>query len=305
MSLYGKDPRHTWGVLRNAQLLPVYMPDWTLRVYVAADPAPSELAVPPRILNKLRRLGAEIAHVSTGNTILPKNWRNLAASDKHVDYFLVRDADTRLSEREAAAVRDWLSVAEKNGSQSAAIHCIRDHPKHAEQAIVDGLWGGRPRALHQLLIQKITHMMDSVTSNTSSSFAKKSANGSLRTFLNQMLWTAVNKFSYCHDSVSPCDRWTPSTSRRPFPLMRQGREYIGQKFDAHQEMLSKDGDQLKTDVMCRWSSFNSVSVEHQHNQTHRPNSALLHVSNSWCALPSLLTLPAHFEASVTDHSVAR
>jgi len=244
MSLYGEDPRHTWGVLRNAQLLPVYLPDWTLRVYVAADPAPSDLAVPSRIINKLRLLGAEIAHVPTGNTLHPRNWRLLAANDQHVDYFLVRDADSRLSEREAAAVRDWLSVAEKSGSQSAAIHCIRDHPKHAEQAIVDGLWGGRPRALHQLLRQDITDMLDIITFNWSSS-SVISIDGVMRTLLNQRLWPAVNNFSYCHDSVSPCDRWTPSTSRRPFPLPRQGQEYIGQKFDAHQELLSKDGDKLK------------------------------------------------------------
>jgi len=89
-----------------------------------------------------------------------RNWRLLAANDQHVHYFLVRNADTRLSEREAAGVRDWLSVDEKNGAQSAIIHCIRDHPKHAEQAIVDGLWGGRPRALHQLLRQNITQMMN-------------------------------------------------------------------------------------------------------------------------------------------------
>jgi len=248
MSLYGKDPRHIWGVLRNAQLVPVYLPDWTLRVYVAADPTSSELAVPSRVIKKLRLLGAEIAHVTARNGMASRNWRLLVANDQHVDYFLVRDADTRLSEREASAVRDWLSVAEKNGSQSAIIHCIRDHPKHAEQAIIDGLWGGRPRAFHQLLRQDITQMMESVTSSVSSSV--KSTDSVMMTLLNQLLWPAVSNFSYCHDSVSPCDRWTPSTSRRPFPLPRQGQEYIGQKFDAHQELLSKDGDQLKADIGC-------------------------------------------------------
>jgi len=259
MSLYGKDPRFIWGVIRNAQLLPVYLPDWKLRVYVAADPAPSELAVSPRILNKLRFLGAEIAHVSTGNSMTPRNWRLLVADDQNVDYFLVRDGDTRINEREAGAVRDWLSVAETNRSQSSAIiHCIRDHPKHAKQAIVDGLWGGRPRALYQLLKKHSTQMMMTmimhrVTSNASSTSVKTTADHSvmMRTFLNQVLWPAVSNLSYCHDSVSPCDRWTSTPSRRSFPLPRQGQEYVGEKFDAHQELLSKDSDQLKNDVACR------------------------------------------------------
>ena len=126
MSLYGKDPRYTWGVLRNAQLVPVHLPDWTLRVYVAADPAPSHLAVPPRIVNKLRLLGVDIVRISAGNSMAPRNWRLLAADDERVDYFLVRDADTRLSERESVAVRDWLSMADKDGPQSAVVHCVRD-----------------------------------------------------------------------------------------------------------------------------------------------------------------------------------
>jgi len=273
MSLYGKDPRYIWGVIRNAQLLPIYLPDWTLRVYVAADPATLELAVPPRILNKLRLLGAEIAHVSTGNSMAPRNWRLLVADDQNVNYFLVRDGDTRLSEREAGAVRDWMSAAEKNRSQSSAvIYCIRDHPKHAEQAIVDGLWGGRPRALYQLLRQHVTQMMTtmmmhSVTSNASSTSVKTTADHGvmMRTLLNHVLWPAVSNLSYCHDSVSPCDRWTSSSFRRSFPLPRQGQEYVGQKFDAHQELLSKDSDMLKSDVVCQSSNASSAGISINRN----------------------------------------
>ena len=240
------------GVLRNAQILPVYLPDWSLRVYVPADSSPPELAVPPRIINKLRLLGASSARVSTGNIMKPRNWRLLIANEPNVDYFLVRNADTRLSEREARAVREWLLVSGRNRSQSAAIvHCIRDHPKHAKHAIVDGLWGGRPRALYQLLRQNITQMvmMHSVSFNVSSSV--KSANQDvMQTILNRVLWVAVHKYSFCHDSVSPCDRWSRSTSRRSFFLSRQGHEYVGRKFDAHQDLISEDGKLLKADVTC-------------------------------------------------------
>jgi len=251
MSLYGKDRRYTWGVLRNAQLLPVYLPDWSLRVYVAADSEPPELAVSPRVINKLQNLGASIAHVSTENSMEPRNWRILVANEQNVDYFLVRNADTRLSEREAVAVKEWLSVAEKNKSQSTAIiHCIRDHPKHADQAIVNGLWGGQPRALYRLLKQNITQMvmMHTVSSNLSS--VNSTNHDVIQTILNRALWPVVYKFSFCHDSVSPCDRWSRSASRHSFPLPRQGQEYIGQKFDAHQDPINNDGKLLKPDVAC-------------------------------------------------------
>jgi len=278
MSLYGKDPRYTWGVLRNAQLVPVYLPDWTLRVYVAADPAPPELAVPPRILTKLRLLGAEIATVSTGSSMAPRNWRLLVADDQNLDYFLVRDADTRLSEREVAAVRDWLSTAEKNGSLSAVVHCIRDHPKHAGQAIVDGLWGGRPRALRRLLRQDITHMTDGNTSDASASSVNRTVD--VMTLLDQALWPAVGHSCYCHDSVSPCGRWPPSTSRRPFPLTRQRGEYVGQTFDAHHRLVSTDADQLTTDVICGRNASNSGVVDFPLSRTTHANFTHLNTSNT-------------------------
>jgi len=44
----------------------------------------------------MRLLGVQIARVSTGNSMAPTNWRLLAADDLRLDYFLVRDVDTRL-----------------------------------------------------------------------------------------------------------------------------------------------------------------------------------------------------------------
>jgi len=65
----------------------------------------------------------------------------------------------------------------------------------------------------------------------------------------------VSDVAYCHDSVSPCERWTPGASRHPFPTSRPGQQYLGQKFDEHQELVSKDGDQLTSDVFCPAASI--------------------------------------------------
>ena len=112
MSLYGADPRYTWGAIRNAQLVPIVFPGWRLRVYIPgqindgivpvgldnrsdSQPAP----VPARVVTTLRRLGADIARVyvtgnsSTESRSLPtRDWRLLAADDQTLDYFLIRDA---------------------------------------------------------------------------------------------------------------------------------------------------------------------------------------------------------------------
>ena len=52
-------------------------------------------------------------------------WRFLVTDDLSVDYFIVRDVDSRLSLRESLAVMDWTRL-----HSDKAFHCIRDHPSH-------------------------------------------------------------------------------------------------------------------------------------------------------------------------------
>jgi hypothetical protein len=61
-------------------------------------------------------------------------WRFLVADDDSVDRFIVRDADSRLNAREAAAVLEWV----QSGS---SCHIMRDHPNHV-QIMNGGMWGG-------------------------------------------------------------------------------------------------------------------------------------------------------------------
>ncbi len=66
MSLYGGDPKYTYGALRNAQLQPVIFPGWTLRIYIEKPNEKEETKyekVPEKILAALRKLGAQIVQV--------------------------------------------------------------------------------------------------------------------------------------------------------------------------------------------------------------------------------------------------
>lgn len=67
MSLWGDSPKYTFGALRNAQLVPVFFPDWRLRVYVEKPLSSGKTQhhpVPQRILDKLDQLGAEMFYVN-------------------------------------------------------------------------------------------------------------------------------------------------------------------------------------------------------------------------------------------------
>ncbi len=66
-------------------------------------------------------------------------WRFLAADDQRADAAIFRDVDSRISEREAHAVQEWLA-------SGRAFHIMRDHPRHW-RPMMGGMWGVRPGAL--------------------------------------------------------------------------------------------------------------------------------------------------------------
>jgi len=95
------------------------------------------------VLRRLRELGAELHYVDDGVKLAPMLWRFTVVDDRRVDVFIVRDADSRLTSRDAAVVADWLA---QKPETAAVFHCIRDHPSHSGFPVSGGLWGAR-RAL--------------------------------------------------------------------------------------------------------------------------------------------------------------
>lgn len=215
MSLWGGKTKYVYGAMRNANLLKVYFPKWTLRIYTEQPDSQGFTRFPAleeRYIKKLKELGAEVVMVDYEETSIPPlMWRFLVADDLTVISFIVRDADVRLDERDALVVRNWLN------NTNAAIHCIRDHPNHVAIAMLGGLWGGRPKRIRTILKEKLGNMMLGLRSD----FTEDSK------FLSEKIWPLFQTSIYCHDSVS-CTQWNNS---HPFPITRIGNQHIGQMFD--------------------------------------------------------------------------
>lgn len=224
MSLWSAKPRYTYGALRNAQLLPIYFPGWTLRFYVErphSDDTTKYSPVPPRILNKLSMMGSEIVYVDAERShIPPMMWRFLIADDMSVDVFIVRDSDCRLNDRDFTAVSNWLRT-------DYAFHCIRDHPSHAGYSLLGGLWGARPRQLRSFVSVPWRDMMMGYRTDYVQDMQ----------FLSNAIWPLVqSNAAYCHDSVS-CLVWVGAHA---FPVPRVGTEHLGQVFDAFGNARDED-----------------------------------------------------------------
>lgn len=121
------------GAIKNMELAEQIYPGWRFRFYI-------DNSVPDEIVNRLVIMGAEIINVtnieipeSNGNKYPGMFWRFLPMNDTNIDIFIVRDVDSRINEREALAVEEWLN----SGKQ---LHIMRDHPHHFYK-ILGGMWG--------------------------------------------------------------------------------------------------------------------------------------------------------------------
>jgi Flp pilus assembly protein TadD len=129
-SLWGARATYVDGMIANAGLVRTLYPGWTCRVYL-------DQSVPQPVVDKLRQAGAQIVAMPRAGSHYGLFWRFLAADDDQVQYFLCRDADSRINTintQEVAAATEWLGTGRP-------FHVMRDAPFHTELMLA-GLWGG-------------------------------------------------------------------------------------------------------------------------------------------------------------------
>lgn len=126
-SLYGNLPKYNIGAIKNSELYKKFFPNWEMWVY-HNDSVPQE-TLDILIKNDVKLIDTQ---VDEG----PRNalWRFLPAGDESVDYFISRDCDSRLFERDVISVNDWIE-SEK------PFHIIREHPWGHTWVINAGMWG--------------------------------------------------------------------------------------------------------------------------------------------------------------------
>ena len=234
------EPRMVWGAIRNAQLLPLYLPAWKLRVYVDANVILST-SLPPKALDTLgesssgspltsdgsravttlQRLGVDVR--PSGVVALHRApVRSILDETSDLDFVLFRPADWRIGDREAATVNDWLQAAKNGGSDAAVVHCVHDNVAHAREPLVDELWGFRPDALRRLLPAE----SDQPEVNDRLTWSS--------------LWPLVADAVYCHDSVPTCYEGPQAKTNACPNVVDASKEdgFVGQTYDEHHQPIS-------------------------------------------------------------------
>jgi len=199
-SLWGEDPKYCVGAIRNADIAPIYYPDWICRFHVGKS-------VPSQYVEALQNMkNTEVVIRETEGDWTGMFWRFEDASDPSVDVMISRDTDSRLNAREAAAVSEWLAT-------DKAFHIMRDHPYHATE-ILGGMWGVKNPFLSE--------MAQMIQAYKKGNFWQVDQN-----FLREKIWPLVNRSYISHDDFF---------EKHPWPLEREPNRFVGQAFEADDTM---------------------------------------------------------------------
>ncbi|HVL29329.1 MAG TPA: hypothetical protein VM326_01260, partial [Sphingomicrobium sp.] len=198
-TLFGSSPRYLRGALQNVLAARQLYPGWTCRFYV-------DDSVDATFLKVLAEEGAEVVRDESGirdlRHLLTRRFH--VADDPNIGRFMVRDCDSVVNPREAAAVAEWIA-------SGLPFHVMRDWWTHTDPMLA-GLWGGFARAFPDLTACLRSFIGDKPMSTNWDQY-----------FLRDQVWPAIR------DQVMVHDRCYPSHRARPFPTPTPGgREHVGQ-----------------------------------------------------------------------------
>jgi hypothetical protein len=169
-SIWGTNEAYVDGALANVPLARQIYPGWSLRIYCRLD-------VPHAAVDRLTAAGFDVRMMEeTKGPWEGLYWRFFPIIDPAVEHTLVRDCDSRLNPREAAAVSAWLESGK-------LLHTMRDHYQHIVP-IMGGMWGCR----HWPKLESLYSAWD-----------KHSEKGCDQDFLREKVWPEVVNNAMAHD----------------------------------------------------------------------------------------------------------
>lgn len=171
-SLWGTDLLYLDGAKYNAKLVKEFYPEWECRMYV-------DSSITNELINELSDLGAILYYRDETDGSSGMLWRFEAMFDDTIDYFIIRDADSRITYREKLAVDEWVNSGK-------GFHVMRDNPGHGT-SILGGMWGGRTQ-----LCKKYKYVFETEVF--------KAHKGYDQEFLTRYLWRDVRENMICHRS---------------------------------------------------------------------------------------------------------
>jgi hypothetical protein len=214
-SLYGSLPKYTVGMIHNARHIATRFPEARVLIYISPD-VPTDIHDTLKVLPNVKLIYVAVKRGSAGMFD-----RFLAFDEHDCDILFVRDADSRVYERDAQCIEDFIN-------SDKTLHIIRDHFWHTKR-IMGGLWGMRKK-----------EGMPSMRSLIAS-WHVKSIYGNDQDFLAARIYPLYHTSALIHDRYA---RFSPPEVLTPFraPLNEHfaGQVYIFDTDGAETTVYDKD-----------------------------------------------------------------
>ena len=204
-SLWGDHPMYWKGALENIKLSKDLYPGWICRFYIDKNSNKD-------LIESIKGDNVEVILVDSKDSFHGMFWRFWASEDKDVDIFISRDCDSRFSDREISAIKEWLD-SDKD------FHIMRDHPYHTVP-ILGGMWGCRNGLMRKIGLIKMIE-----------SWGQYSRKGIDQDFLGRCVYPLIidNCLEHSEFGLKFGGRI------RNFPSERKNYEYVGDIFDENNE----------------------------------------------------------------------
>ncbi|CAF1296391.1 unnamed protein product [Adineta ricciae] len=170
--------------------------------------------------------------------IPPKIWRFLPAADETVSVMTSRDLDSPLTERERAAIDEWLLT-------NLSFHMMRDHPQH-KAPMMGGMWAFRveyDRQFSRLIRSKLFNQ----------SIITRYPLNTDQQFLADHVWPYAKYYIMTHDSYW-CSDTDWNRHHRAFPTQRLTNNVTNYCFIGCPKpccLHANDFHQLPCPIACR------------------------------------------------------
>lgn len=219
-AVWGDSPKYWTGLERNLELAPKFFHSWWTRVYVPSDTDPDRL-------EKLTRQYVSVKFIPEGMDKMLS--RFLIHDSPDCDRFIVRDADSRLSQREKDAVDAWIT-------SGRMLHVCRDHKCHNVE-MPGGLWGG----MGGKLVPNMEAAIRSFLKNHAPTYGGHDVD---QYFLKKVIYPA------CANSMLQHDAFYAKLFKGslPFPTPRDASKFprfLGAVFDENDVERESDWDIIK------------------------------------------------------------
>jgi hypothetical protein len=211
-SLWGQYERYFIGAFRNCELALKLYPGWECFFYIRSDSNRN-------YIDKLRSYpNSNVIEMESLDNKRGLFWRFMPAFDKSIDVTIVRDCDSRLSERESLAVDQWIQ-------SDRSFHIMRDHPYHNTE-ILGGMWGIKNKSIdlgENLTLDIISTYKDEYQED--------------QRYLREKIWPIVKNDCMIHDEFFGGIK---------FPKERINYDdFVGQQYNQEEIPVSENSEILK------------------------------------------------------------